>query len=298
MGAWNAIYEKARTFEGIQVGSEPMSTLSAVERLNAVCVLIGSLEELTRSAENRDDGVFSWEVLRERYQDRDDWRVQILHQVFSYPTVMGIPIVRGLAAARLLLGRPGPKERLLLDGVLVAAGSLSNMRTHYGGDGSDHHSYVGLASAFLARLFPNDLHAQRVCLKFLSFQTCLSYTVSGAVKAASPQWRSGRAITGIMRTSTYGDKWLYKLAKDYPAIRMLMAWMVIVGELSFPLVMVAPKPVARAMLTASTLFHVANGRFMGLNRFLWGFAGSYPAVAYVSRAMGQSAPAQLGSGER
>ncbi|MER6563277.1 hypothetical protein ABT300_37245 [Streptomyces sp. NPDC001027] len=298
MNVWKKVCEKTRTFEEIHVRSGPEPVIPAVERLNAVCVLIGALEELSRSSENRDNGVFSWEMLREQFPDRSPWKTQVLDQLFSYPAVMGIPAVRGLAAARLLLGRPGPTERMLLDGVLVAAASLSNVHTHYGGDGSDHHSYVGLATAFLARLFPNDARAQRVCLKYLSFQTCLSYAVSGAVKVASPQWRSGRAITGIMRTGTYGDGWLYELTKRYPTIRVLMAWMVILGELSFPLVLVAPKPVARAMLASSTVFHLANGRFMGLNRFVWGFTGSYPAVAYMSRGMGQAASGQLGSGAR
>lgn len=298
MKAWTTVLEKAKKFEGTQVGSGPESTISAVERLNAVCALVGALEQLSRISDYRDDGTVSWQVMRERFPDQDHWKVRVMDRVFSYPGVAAMTIVRGLAAARLLLGRPGPTERKLLDGVLVASASVGNARTHYGGDGSDHISYVGLVTTFLARLFPDDAHAQRVCMKFLSFQACLSYPVSGAVKVASPTWRSGRAITGIFRTSTYGDKWLYELTKKHPAIPVLLAWMVILGELAFPLVLVAPKPVARAILTTSTMFHLANGRFMGLNRFVWGFASSYPAVAHMSRGLGQAASARLESGVR
>jgi len=286
MKAWDAAIKKVQEIEGIGAESEPGGAILAVERLNAVCALVGALEQLTCISNNRDDDVFSWQVLRGRFPDKDRRTVRIFDRVFSYPTVAAIPIVRGLAAARLLLGRPGNTERMLLDGLLTATASVANLRQHYGGDGSDHMSYVGVATAFLARLFPGDSTAQRTCLKFLSFQTCLSYSVSGAVKAASPVWRSGRAITGIMRTGTYGDKWLYELTKKHPAIPVLMAWMVILGELSFPLVMVAPKPVARAILAASSVFHLANGRFMGLNRFVWAFAGSYPAIAHTSRGLG------------
>jgi hypothetical protein len=292
------VLEKAKAFESAQVGSGPEPTISAVERLNAVCALVGALEQLTRLSDYRDDGTFSWQVLRERFPDQHHWKVQVMDRVFSCPGMAGLIIVRGLAAARLLLGRPGPTERKLLDGALTASATVGNARTHYGGDGSDHISYVGLVTTFLARLFPNDAHAQRLCMKFLSFQACLSYPASGAVKLASPVWRSGRAITGVFRTSTYGDKWLYELTKKHPAIPVLLAWMVILGELSFPLVLVAPKPIARAMLTASTVFHLANGRFMGLNRFVWGFASSYPAVAHMSRGLGPAASARLGSGVR
>jgi hypothetical protein len=298
MKAWTAVLEKAQTFNGTQAGSGPEPTISAVERLNAVCTLVGALEQLSRISDYRDDGTFSWQLLRDRFPDQNHWKVRVLDRVFSCPGIAGIAIVRGLVAARLLLGRPGPTERMLLDGVLVTVTTVGNARTHYGGDGSDHISYVGLVTTFLARLFPDDARAQQACLKFLSFQACLSYPVSGAVKVASPVWRSGRAITGIFRTATYGDKWLYELTKKHPAIPVLMAWMVILGELSFPLVLVAPKPVARAMLTASTVFHLANGRFMGLNRFVWGFASSYPAVAHASRGLGPAASGRLGSGVR
>jgi hypothetical protein len=51
MSAWNTVCEKARTFDGIQVGSEPEPFISAVERLNAMCALVGALEQLLAAEE-------------------------------------------------------------------------------------------------------------------------------------------------------------------------------------------------------------------------------------------------------
>ncbi len=293
MSAWNVIVEKARSFGGVQVGATPGEVAPVVERSTAAYAVVAALEQLTEVSNHRDADVFSRQVLRNRFPDKGRRNVKVLDRVFSYPAVTVIPIVRGRAAARLLLARPGHTERMLLDGLLVTTASVSNVRQHYGGDRADHMSYVTLATTFLARLFPGDPRAQRACLKFLSFQSCLAHSVSGAVKPASPVWRSGRSITGIMHTGIYGDKWLYELAKKHMAIPVLRSWMVILGELAFPLALVAPKSVARAMLTASSPFHLANGRFMGLNRFVWAFADTYPAVAHSSRALSPSAEAGL-----
>ncbi|MER5465486.1 hypothetical protein ABT010_33315 [Streptomyces sp. NPDC002668] len=113
----------------------------------------------------------------------------------------------------------------------------------------------------------------------------MAYAASGAIKLMSPVWRDGSAITGIFRTRTYGGEGLYRLLNLHPAIPRIVAWSVVLGELTFPLVLVAPKPVARGILGMGVLFHLSIGRFMGLNRFFWAFTATCPAVAYVSRSL-------------
>ena len=57
--------------------------------------------------------------------------------------------------------------------------------------------------------------------------------------------------------------------------------------MAFPLVLVAPKKVALGLLGTGVTFHVGNAVFMGLNRFMWAFSGTYPAVAHCSRSLRQ-----------
>ncbi|WP_326584639.1 hypothetical protein OG889_40365 [Streptomyces sp. NBC_00481] len=256
-----------------------------MEKLTAVGAAIGALEQIARSRELDDKGIFAWPLHRTRYRSSGSFPQKQLLGILKYPNVVAIPSARLLAAGRLLLGNPGQRERALLLAVLTAGGVGMNARHHYGNDGSDQMAQVTFTVSLLAKAFPNDSRAREACLRFVAFQACVSYASAGTVKLVSPMWRNGSAVTGIFRTQSYGDATIYELLKRYPALSVALAWTVILGELAFPLVLVAPRPVARGMLAMGTVFHLANGKFMGLNRFIWAFSGTYPAVAHVSRAL-------------
>lgn len=258
---------------------------SRVEKITSVGAMIGSLEELATLGDLNDDGIFAWPVHRTRFRGLDRFPLRSVTRLFDYPTVAIIPLTQLVASGRLLFGRPGRRERALL--LAAASGATAGMGVHHvgGADGSDHMSFVSFVVAALEKGFSQDERAQQACVQFLAFQACVAYAVSGAVKLVSPTWRDGTAITGIFRTRTYGDARLYRMLKVHPIVPRVMAWTVILGELTFPLVLVAPKPVARGILATACVFHLANGRFMGLNRFLWAFTATYPAVAHVSRSL-------------
>ncbi len=260
-------------------------TFSRMEKISAVGAMIGALEQIVRSAELDDDGMFSWPIHRTRDQSNQRFPRKQIGKLLEYPNVVAIPHIRFLAAARLLFGSPGPKERALLLTALVATGSGMDLRHHYGGDGSDQMSQITFVASLLEKAFPHDARAREACLRFVAFQTCVSYVSAGTVKLVSPVWRDGSAVTGIFRTDAYGDAALHGLLKRYPDLAVVLAWTVILGELSFPLVLFAPRWVAEGVLATGAVFHLANGKFMGLNRFVWAFSGTYPAVAYVSRAL-------------
>lgn len=264
-------------------GADPFAQ---VERITAVGVLIGALEDLVSRTSFDDRGTFAWPVHRSAIPTIDSAPMRALDRALAYPTVLALPLLRALIAGRLLTGRPGHTERAVLLSTLTATAAVQHLRHNTGRDGSDHISFINMAVSALANMFAGDPRAREICAQFLAFQSCVSYATSGAVKVVSPTWLSGRAATGVFRTECYGDRDMYRFLKLHPLLPKLMSWGVIAGELVFPAVMVAPKPLARAMLAAGVGFHLANGRFMGLNRFLWGFCGTYPAVAHVSRALG------------
>ncbi|HEV2371110.1 MAG TPA: alpha/beta fold hydrolase [Streptosporangiaceae bacterium] len=284
-------------------GATVDKALRRVEKLNAVCVLLASLEFLARPEVLRDDHVLSWPIARDSYPRQWQRPPKVLDAVWSYPGVLGVHAFRGAAAARLLLDGRDARPRPLLSAGLAVASVGVHARSGYGLDGSDHMSTLNSVVLALARLFPDDAEAREACLWFIVSQACLSYTVSGLVKVASPVWRSGEALPGVLRTETYGDRRFHDFLKKRPVLSKWVSRGMVAGETLFPLVVgAAPSPaVTRAHLAAGGVFHAANARFMGLNRFFWAFVATYPALG---AAVGQirSAPpapqAPLGAGAK
>lgn len=260
-----------------------------VERLTSVGAATSALEQLSVAHTLDDRGLLGWPVNRTRLLGLNRGAGKQLDKVLGYPRYLGVLRLRMLAGMGLVAPVRARRKRAALLAGMVGTGIAQNLRSNYGLDGSDHFAFINYTSAMVEKLFPDDDRAAReFVLSFIAAQSCLSYFTSGVVKLGSPMWRSGTAIDGIFRTRTYGDRFFYRLFRDYPPLAKLLAWSVIVAETAFPLVLIAPKPLARAILLAGMGFHVGNARFMGLNRFFWSFVASYPAVAYFSRALGRT----------
>jgi hypothetical protein len=175
--------------------------------------------------------------------------------------------LRLLASAALLNPRASRATRTSAVTFLAGTNWALHVRNGFGTDGTDHMNMLTHAALAASKLFPHDQLAREACAWFIAGQSVLSYASAGAAKLLSPLWRDGSAMAGIFRTQTYGTKW--------------------VGELAFPLVLVAPKPVARALLGLGAAFHVGNAAFMGLNRFIWAFSATYPSVIHVSKHLNE-----------
>ncbi|MEU5975977.1 hypothetical protein [Streptomyces sp. NPDC047315] len=252
-----------------------------VERMTAVCAVISSLEQLSARGDRSRESTLPWGITRVRLRRLNQGRGRRLGEAVL-PRDEAMAAVRLAAGARLLLGRPGHTERTLLLAVLASTGITGHIRNGgLGMDGSDHLSTVNFTTALLDK-FPGNTKGDRTAvLCSLALQSALAYSTSGLVKLTSPTWRSGDAITGVLRTKTYGDRDLFSLVQGRPALAKAMAWSVIVAETAFPVVLVLPPRAARACFAAGVVFHLANGRYMGLNRFLWAFTATYPAVDFA-----------------
>ncbi|MFW6693981.1 alpha/beta fold hydrolase [Streptomyces sp. MAR4 CNX-425] len=262
-----------------------------LELMTSVGATIGAVEQLATADTLADDGLFSWPVMRLRAPLW--WRragEERLAKVFGYPGVVGLVQTRALTGLGLLLPGATRAQR----GVLAATmcGTAHGLHTRMGGfglDGSDHLTFVNYAVSAAEKAFGHDPRARETLVRFLAAQVCMAYFTSGAAKLISPVWRDGTAIPEIFRTSTFGDPLFFRAVRDRPWLAKSVAWATILGEMAFPLVLVAPRPVARGILAAGTGFHLGNARFMGLNRFVWSYCSTYPALAHVSRSLGPRA---------
>lgn len=268
-----------------------------VEWLTAVGATISSAELLATANTLDDKGLFGWPITRTRMLGLNRGVGKQLGKVLKYPQVVGVVQTRLLSGLGLLVPGSNRRRRGAALAGMTASGAALNLRSNYGMDGSDHFAFINFAVSLLEKLYPNDRRAREAALAFIAAQSCLSYFTSGSVKMTSPVWRSGEAITGVFRTTTYGDKFAHDVVKDRKLVAQALAWGVMVAEVLFPLVLVAPKPVARTILLSGMAFHIGNARFMGLNRFFWSFVATYPAVAYFSRSLGVAQRKHVTAGE-
>ncbi|WP_207631062.1 MULTISPECIES: hypothetical protein [unclassified Actinopolyspora] len=258
-------------------------TLENVERLTALGTLISSLEYLAASKSFADDDLLSWEVARTRHKALTGRIGDLLTPLMKSPGINVVFAARAAGALTLLVPRSPRATKTAATALLAASNYALHLRTPYGSDGSEHISMITFTSLLASRVARSDPRAQDACVRFVALQSCLSYGVAGFAKLVSPVWRNGTAVRDIFRTHMYGHRRVHSVLKSEPRLARLLAWMTIAGELGLPLVLVAPRPAARGFLAAGLSFHAGNAVFMGLNRFLWAFLGTYPAVAYAAK---------------
>ncbi|MFF5986747.1 hypothetical protein [Prauserella flavalba] len=274
-------------------GDDIDTAFRRVERLTAVGATISAAELLTTARSLNDDGLFGWPINRTRMFGLNRGIGRHLEKLLRYPQVVAVVQTRLLSGLGLLAPGTGRRGRAAALAGMAGSGAALNLRSNYGLDGSDHFAFINFTVALLEKLYPNDRRAREAALAFIAAQSCLAYFTSGAVKMTSPVWRSGDAITGVFRTKTYGDKFVYDLTKNNKPLAQAIAWGTMIAEVLFPLVLVAPRPIAKAILAGGMAFHVGNARFMGLNRFFWSFVATYPAVAYFSKNLGVADRARI-----
>lgn len=259
--------------------------LRQVEMISAVGLALASLEYLARPQQFEDTGLASWNIERTRSTMLASRRADFLDAIFKPPGVQIIISFRLAAALALINPRSDRLSRDAAVAFLVASNYFMATRIRLGTDGTEHMSQMTYTVLLVSRLFPNDRRVSEACAWFIAGQTNLSYLASGLAKLAGGSWRQGTAMSGIFRTYQYGDDRVHTLLHDRPALSKIAGWGVILGELATPLCLVASKKPAWALLGLGAAFHGGNAVFMGLNRFLWSFVGTYPIVAHVSKNM-------------
>jgi hypothetical protein len=121
-----------------------------------------------------------------------------------------------------------------------------------------------------------------ICLWYLSLQLCLAYATAGVAKALGREWRRGSAIPDILATRSYGHAALAAWLRARPRLTRWVTYSVMAFECLFPLILTLGPSVAWFFVGMGFLFHIVNAYAMGLNRFLWAFPATYPAVLYCS----------------
>lgn len=202
----------------------------------------------------------------------------LLGKALRYVIVVGG--VASILAA--ILGPYPPVGRSALAIVLLCV-VVTRLRRVTGGDGAEQMATLTLLAGCVALLPGLDHTMVTFAVWFVGGQSLLSYATAGIAKAISPTWTTGKAIPLIMGSEAYGQPWASAVLEAHPKLAKLLTRCAIVFECCFPLIIVAPKSVAIAMLVAGALFHLGCAVTMGLNAFLLVFPGSYVCVAYIAQ---------------
>jgi hypothetical protein len=240
--------------------------------LAAVSAAISSLEYLTYPKLLADDALASWPVSRTNRH----WKLTptfdaTLGRVFVYPNFIAVIAIRFLAANAVIVGWPLP---LIVNASVIAVTSaLMAQRSPYGTDGADQMTMIIFLAVALAEGVATP-GAARMFLWFVTSQACLAYFVAGFAKLISPIWRDGRALSGVLGTTSYGYPQLGPLLARHQGISLLLGWGVIVFECAFPAVLLGIPEVTWTLLAVAFAFHLGTVFLMRLNTFIWAFVAT------------------------
>jgi hypothetical protein len=134
----------------------------------------------------------------------------------------------------------------------------------------------GLLIATLFSWFGDEAFGWRAGLIYVAIHSASSYFISGGVKLANADWRSGKALPLFLDGGVYGPLSPTSLYWRKP-VAIACSWSFIVWECLAPLVFL---DVAFAMFycAIASVFHVLVFWHFGLNRFVFAWLSTYPAV--------------------
>lgn len=254
----------------------PAEALLWTERLLALALGLQSIELLQLRRHYADDGVWAWPVLRAEHRELPAPLRWCFALLLPYPVFVSLLVLRLPLALLLALGQAWSAPLLLVSQLAIGA----RFRGTFNG-GSDYMSVAILLALSLAAGFGAEPRALVASLGYVCVQLVFSYFIAGTVKLTKQPWRTGEALSTLLRTNRYGTPpWLQQLAAR-PAIARSGAWLVMLFECGFPASLLGPW-VAVPMLVVGALFHVGNVLAFGLNRFFFVWLAAYPSLLYFS----------------
>lgn len=271
----------------VDIAPDIVQCLIITKVLLAAWSLLSAAEWLFNLHLFRFDGLLSWKILglRPSLIGASPLRTPLYSESF----IVSVLLARMLAGLALLLPYPnhaGPGDLAASLAILFSCFYISR-RSRFGGDGSDQMGMVvAFGVAIMSAGFVMDDTSLAWCGIFaLAGQATLAYFVAGAAKLASPVWREGGALLGVMQTQSYGDSFAAHFARHRPGFCTFVCWLTIATETLFPLVFILPPGLLMASLACFAAFHFSNAWFMGLNAFVWPFLATYPSVILASSAI-------------
>lgn len=252
--------------------------IRATEFLCGVNLLIQGLEYWRLRSVQSPQGPWSWRV-----QGQDvppGWVHRLLDLLFA-PQVHPVHLLLRIAAALALIVW-GSSPWLVAFLWLGQIAWMIRWRGAFNG-GSDFMTQVVLTGMLLAHLLTAMAFgplAWAIGLGWIAVNATTSYVIAGWVKWLQPQWRDGTALPVFLDSGLHGPLPAQSIWRR-PWVAKLAAWSFMGWEATFPLAFVSVE-LAMVECAIALFFHLLVFRFFGLNRFVWAWLASYPAIIWGS----------------
>jgi pimeloyl-ACP methyl ester carboxylesterase len=251
------------------------------ERIGAVPSLLSSLEYLSKRESMQEGGLDDWKIAGGAFAHLSGPTRRVLDFI-SRPavtkTLLGIRVASNVA---LIVGPSSGRWRGAANITSGAIGAILYPRYRFGTDGADQVSILTQSAMGFANITRNP-SVKDAMLWYVSIESAMSYAVAGWTKLLGAEWRSGTALTGILRTHTYGHEGFWRWLTQHPRLGVALSHSVLVFECLFPLIYVGNGVVVRTFIAVAASFHFGNGFVMGLGRFVGSFISMHPAVVYTA----------------
>ena len=253
--------------------------IRAFECLLATSLLIQTVEFLRLRPAQRSDAVWSWAVQRGNIAHASAPIRQLFDWLYSDRVHSAHLVLRLGAVASLYVGSSVVSATLLFFSSIVL---LIRWRGAFNG-GSDFMTLIaltGLMIAHWAQHIVDPVLAWQAGLGYVCLHAMTSYFISVAIKLFSFEWRHGIALPYFLDGGLHGP-----LSPDSVfrrrAVAITCSWAFILWECAVPLALLGPA-FAIAFCSVALLFHFLVFVFFGLNRFVWAWMVSFPAIIYCA----------------
>jgi hypothetical protein len=253
--------------------------LQIVSLFAGLSILLTSCEYYALRFHFSENNIFNWNISR----TIDRWTLKerlasLLDYIMLDKFFTKAVLCRGVIGAILIFI---PFGAALYPVIIIAAFILSilvTLRTPFGLDGSDQMVLILLGALLIASI---NERLEYTAILFIIGQLFLVYGTSGVAKLVSPEWRSGRALVGVMKTTIYGNEVVARFLQKSPFAALTICWAIMIWEISFPLCVVVGRPLAFCILLCGIIFHAINAVIMGLNNFFLAFVAGYPLLIWA-----------------
>jgi hypothetical protein len=258
-------------------------TLQFTLALAGTSSLVQALETLwIRPSWQDDRGIWRWNDLQPEFKNFPRILRSVLAILLSENGFTLLNVARAVASLLLLWQ---PTDALVSSALWVAlTGSVLSALRWRGAfnGGSDSMTLVVLLPLAISRLpWPDAALATRIALAYIALQSLLSYFIAGVVKVVEANWRDGRALGEFLGNPQYGVPSAIQRLVRRPFAARFLAWSVLAFELLAPALVLTPAT-CLTFLAVAALFHTVNARVLGLNRFVFAWISTYPAILFLA----------------
>ncbi|MEE9386056.1 MAG: hypothetical protein V3V08_21810 [Nannocystaceae bacterium] len=263
--------------EHAQQAMQAMQAMQWCGRLIAVAIVFQTIELLQLRRLTRNDGIWAWDAIKCDYEGFPRPVSTMLAWVLHWRVYAHLLRLR-LLFALVALWSPHPWLWWLLFCFCLLA-SMRWRGTFNGG--SDRMTLVVLASTCLASSFPDRPLVVLGSVLHIAVQAMLSYFVAGVGKFGSANWRTGRALPRFLRADGYDPPRAARHLLRGRSRAWIASWCIIFFECGSPLALAGPR-CCLLFIGFAGLFHLVIFCVFGLNRFVFAWAATYPALYFAS----------------